>query len=477
MLAAQLFVGVGQFLYSAITARIFVPADFGAFAAALSLQGLLILITTTGLPSIVLKEDSLTRGDVKSIRLYSLVGGLTAAIAFVLLCPSWLGVLNAPAGTEFVPLLAIALIFGPIASIESAMLRREARSLADAITLIVAFSGSASIAVLVALLGHESWALALATALNPVILGIGAASARRTRYVENGRTPHRRMLRFASNVSTQNVVFLLIGQAPSWVISGMLGPSSLGQYSRASTLAGIPSTSLSTALSRAIQPYWRNLRSGEVTSLATRDAAVLTGSLAFPLFATLAIVGPDLTALWLGPGWDEARDLVPWLAVAFGLQVPFGVLASSLEMRAQFRPIRFSQLGLASGLLLGMFAFALTTDVRVAAAASALSQAAGLIALVWAMARTSYIRVWSLLCALGVPLLWAIGIGFGSWVGVETSHHYSWTIFGSSDLAAVISGCVLALLLWAGTFQWQPASKTLASRGVPLPRLLRRRVL
>lgn len=473
VLGAQLIIGVGQFLYSAVTARIFTPTEFGGFAAALSLQTLLILVTTTGLPSIILREKTLTRADVRLVRAYALAGGAIAAIAFWLVSPPWLMILKAPNGMEYVPLLTIALVLGPIASIESSMLRREGRSVADAMTFILAFAVPSAVAVLAAVTVREAWVLALVTVLNPVILGVSSALARRMRYAGIGHMRHRELLEFAWKVTVQNTVFLLIGQVPSWAVSGLLGASSLGQYSRASTLTGTPSTSLSNALNRAIQPHWRKLADETTTANAIRDTASLTANLAFPLFALLATIGPDLSVLWLGPGWEEAGELVPWLAVAFGLQVPFGMLAGSLELRGHFGPVRVAQLGLAAGLVTGLSVFVMTRDAQMAAGAAALSQATGLLALIGAMAKTSHLRAWSLLGAFGPPLVWSIGVGLVGFIGVETAHNLSWTIIGSSEFASVIAGGVLSLLVWVATFRWQPASRVLAIRGVRLPSFMR----
>lgn len=476
MIGAQFVVSGGQFIYSAVTARLFTPTEFGGFAAALSLQGLLILLTTTGLPSIVLRERSLSQTDVIAVRVYAGVGGLLAASVFFLLSPAWLVLLNAPSGQQYIGLLTIALGLGPFAALESALLRREARPVADSASIILAFGVPAVVAVIAAFTTREAWVLALTTALSPIVLFAAAGTARKASYRAGGPQRHRDLLRFASTLSVQNVVFLVIGQAPGWLVSAVLGAGSLGQYSRANTLAGMPSTALSTALNRALQPHWWKLEAAEPTKRAIRDTAILAGSLSFPIFAVLAAVGSDLSVLWLGPGWESASQLVPWLAVSFGLQVPFTLLASSLEMRGIFWPVRFSQLGLATGLGIGLTAFFFTRDIRVAAMATALSQMLGLITLIGTMAKSSFLPAPTLYWALGVPFAWAIVVGGLAWLGNAGAGILGWTLLGSPELASVLCGGALGALGWASTFRWQPVSRTLAERGVSLPALMRKTV-
>lgn len=474
MVATQVIVSMGQFAYSAVTARVFTPTEFGAFAAALSLQALLVLLTTTGLPSLVLKESILTSPDIRAVRTYAVTGGAVAAIVFWLASPAWLDLLNSPSGIVYVPWLAAALCVGPVCAVESSLLRREGRSIADSLTFVLAFAVPAVVAVVAALTARQSWALAIVSVLSPVVLGASSAIARRERYSGGERKSHRGRLAYAWRVSTQNVAFLLIGQAPSWAVSGVLGASALGQYSRASTLAGMPSTALSTGLSRALQPHWRKLVDNRTTAKAIRDAVTLTACLAFPAFAILAAIGPDLSTLWLGPGWEGARDLVPLLAIAFGFQVPFGVLATSLEMRGIFAPVRLAQVGLAVGLGLGLGLFILTRDARFAAAAAALSQVVGLLVLLGVMATSSHLPARSLYSSLSKSLVWAAAIGGCGFAGVEIARVQAWTILGSDELAAVLTGATMAGFAWGGTFRWQPVNAVLVQRGVRLPLLMPR---
>ncbi|WEO77986.1 oligosaccharide flippase family protein [Cryobacterium sp. SO2] len=472
-LTAQVVVGLGQIVYSGFTARIFTPAEFGGFAAALSLQGILMLLANTGLPSVVMKERELSKRDVGRVRIYGLVGGLMAAAGYLLVSPVWLVALNAPSGTEFVPLLAVALVLAPIASIESAMLRREGRPFADSMVIVAAFVVPSVAGVCVAYTWREAWALALVTALYPVTLGVGAALSRRVRYTSSGGSAQRTLLSFATTVSAQNLVFLVLGQLPGWAVSAVLGSASLGHYSRAGTLAGIPSTSLAGALSRAVQPHWRKLVDEQTTAKAIRDTAILTSSLALPMFATLVVLGPSLTTVWLGPGWEEAAQIVPWLAASYGLQVPFTVLANSLEMRGHFGPVRAAQLGLGAGLSVGLAFFLLTENVQVAAAATVLSQGCGLLALLLAMARTSFVARRRLLSAVVVPLAWAALIGVVGLGGVTAAQTLGLSIAGSSDVASVLVGGLAAALVWLATIRWQPVSRVLAERGIRLPTPLR----
>jgi lipopolysaccharide exporter len=472
MLGTQIIIGAGQFVYSAITARAFTPAEFGSCSAALGRLARRVLVTTTGLPSVVLREHSLSRTDVSWIRVYAIVGGIFAAILFILIAPLWIQLLRAPDASQFLPLLAVSLTLGPLAAVEASLLRRESRPMADAASFLLAFLLPAIVAITATVYIRQAWVLALATILAPITLGLSSALLRREKFLESGSARHASLLGFSGKVSLQNIVFLLIGSIQGWVLSATLGAAALGQYTRATTLANTPATAFSTALNRAIQPHWRKLNGESTTARAILDTTLLTSSLSFPVFALIAVVGPEFTPVWLGQGWDEVARLIPWLAAAGGLSVTFGILVTSLEMRELFHSVRMGQIGLAVGVAIGLTIFAFTKNIEAAGAGVLIAHALGLIALLSSMASSSHVSFRSLVWAATLPALWAVGVALVAFIAVSLCQVLEWKLLGNSNLMSLVTGTFAAAAFWTATFRWQPASRILQLRGVRLPRVL-----
>ncbi|WIB00730.1 oligosaccharide flippase family protein [Curtobacterium sp. MCBA15_012] len=473
LLVTQAVIGGGQFLYSAATARLFSPAEFGSFVAVLGLQGLLILATTTGLPSLVLHRPSLSRSDLRWLRLYALIGGVLAAAAFVLAWKAWATLLNASYAFEFVPLLTASLLVFPIASVESALLRREGRATADAISLLAAFVVPAVVAISGALLYHEPWALALVPVVNALTLGTIAFVARTKRYTRSTSTAHREFLQFTWNVSRQNIVFYLIAQLPGWTLSATSGARTLGAFNRATSLTQSLSNPLTVALNRATQPHWRRLSDKPVNIQgAMLDSTSLSCAASFTLFAVVAALGTRLAPIWLGPGWDQVGILVPGLAIAAALQVPFSLLAASLEMRGMFAHVRRGQIGLATGTSLTLLALFLFHDPIWASLGLAFAQALGLIALVRTIAggRNRYLA--ALLRRILMQLLWSCVIGLSAFAGAAVATTLKWDLISDAALTQCLAGATAALFTVIILLRWHPVLPVLHRRGVRLPRIL-----
>lgn len=467
----------GQFIYAALTARVFTPSEYGGFAAALSLMGILSLLTTTGLPSFVLREPTLGKVAVLKIRLIGLLGGALSAVVFVLLVPFWLLLLKAPEGRVYIELLAVSQAIAPSASIESALLRRELQPKKDAISLLLSFVFSSGIGVAMALSIRQSWTLAVVVAIQAILLASISRLFQRQKRLRGAPLKYREIIAFTRNITAQNTGFFLLQRLPEWVMSASVGASALGQYARGSSLAQMPAAALNAALNRAMQPYWRLVTRTNVADRAMYDAATLSAGIAFPVFGIVAANAGALVDLWLGQGWEQAGALATLLAIGAGLAVPFGGLASSQEMRGNFRPVRAAQWSMAGCLLVPLLFLFTTHQVWWAAAAVTISSFVGLFVMAIASAtKNSGFRVrmkGRLVRRLGSVALWSAGIaGVGLVAGLQAAKLVpEENRIAEAAMQICVAGTVSALA-WLLTFRWHATNRILRQRGVRLPAVI-----
>lgn len=469
MMVVQVAILVGQLLYSSLTARLFSPREFGEFAAALSLQGVIVLAAMTGLPSYILREPALSRRLVIRLRLFALVGAIIGAAAFMLLSPVWLGFLNAEGGVRYTPLLVIAIVVAPFAGIESALLRRESRRADDAIILLAAFIISTISASAVAVTTGEAWALALVAAINSLIVLV-ASRARRGYALPDAAQAKAAPLSFVAKVTAQNLVFLVINQTPGWLISSGSGAGSLGQFTRSTTLTQQPASSIATALNRAVQPMWRHVDDGRRFGLAALDAVRISACLASGLFAIVAAVGEPLARIWLGDGWDLAGTLVAPLAVGAAAYVPFTILAAALEMRGRLGEIRIAQGVLIVGLAVAFLCLTTTRDIHAVAVSISAAQVVALLVIL-SRSRRNFSAQWQAsVMSVVEPWLWGTLIGVvttGATLGLATIAHGP-----ASEVLILIGAGTIGVVAFVTSLRWQSATLVAARRGVRVPALL-----
>ncbi len=469
MIGVQLCIGLGQILYSAVTARVFAPREFGAFAAILSLQGLVTLVATTGLPSYALKERDLGRNQLRSLNILALIGAILSSVVFLTLSPTWLKVLNSPEGSVFVPLMALTVIISPFAAVQSALLRREARSNIDRRILIIAFLLSSGTGLIIILYTHDLWSLAWATLTNPLIVLTLSFILRQRILDGTNEYSMRHVLTFTMKVTVQNVVFYIMYQLPSWIIGTVLGPASMGNFSRAATLTSLPSGAMSSGLSRVLQPIWRHIDGDAAHLKAASEATVLAALFSFPLFGILVATGPELSRVWLGPGWDIAYTLTPLLAIAYGLQIPYVALAGSLEMRGRLGAIRSSQFGMAMSLVAFLIVMIVLDDAIWAGVALVISQIIGLSVLSLVATRSCGSTRRILIGGLAVQIIEGGAVAIASWAAVRCV-----VVLGGTNVTntifAVIAGAIVGLGSFVVLSRWNGAFHIVQRRGISLPK-------
>lgn len=464
MLMAQLLTSTGQLFYAALTARAFPPLLFGAFAATLSLQGLITLMTTTGLPSFVLKQAVISKRTARHIRWWALAGGAVSSGLFMAVVVPWLHLLHADEGAMFVPILAVAQGLAPIAAVESAIMRREGRAHLDALCLLGAFIAANGTGALVIASYAEPWTLGLATAAYPVALYLLCLVLNRTQLSEDSETSVRELFSFSRKITAQNVAFLVLQQLPGWLTSARAGAESLGHFSRAATLAGMPSTAISTSINRALQPHWRKLGDDASSDRAIRDSAVLASALSFPLFGLLVAHAPEIILVWLGPAWSKSATFVPLLAVSYGLSIPFTVVANSAEMRGFFRPVRIAQTAMAAGLLPGLIVLFFSSEPLWAAAAMALSQLCGILVLLLMLPWHGRTAMTSTLTGVAKQIGWATLVCSLGWLTSDIVGSSGLVILNSQAVTQLGAGVISTAGAWIVTFRWNGARPILTNR-------------
>lgn len=471
-IGCQIFVSLAQFVVSGITSRIFLPADFGGFAAAASLMGILTLLTTTGLPSFLLKENELSSNQIFSIRKIGAITGVLTGVFYLIVAPLWLDLLRAPEGGQYIVLMAAAQALGPIGGVESALLRRETNLKRDTVSVLLSFVASASVGLLAALSVRHAWVLAVPLTLSPLVLAVSSRCLQRQLYSRGDALNRRALFAFARKITTQNIGFMLLQQTPGWVVSSTMGAGALGNFSKGVTLAQMPATALMSIQSRIAQPHWRNAGGRAFFQDAVCDAALLSAGVAFPSFAVLAVNGPAIVNLWLGPGWEIAGSMTSTLAIGFAFSIPFTLMAGSFEMRGDFRPARVAQWAMAGTMLPCIFAMVLSRDVMWASRMLTISQVAAFVCLVSVVRWQNKRTISRLVRGLLTQTMWATVIGL-SGLSVGTLVFNGFEGSAGSDLGQLAVAALVSGTVWIGTFRWHAVSGVLVRRGFKLPWLLR----
>lgn len=305
-------VTVGQLAYTALTARLISPAEFGAYAVAQALLALVGYFTLGTIGNAVIRQPSLDRRIIGTAVVMTAAAGATVAIVVVAVAPLWAGIWRAPDATVLLRLYAPQMLLAALAIVPLALLRRNLRyrsaSIIETSAVLVGFG----VGVVLALQLRDAEALVLGQVAAACALAVfGVLATRSELALAYGRSEARSLFSFSAQVSLQNLGHYVNTILPSFAISRSLGATNLGFYNRGSLLVGLPLTFLAQGVTKTLYPIFPRFRENESECRRMMiDVASVTTTFVWPLFGALAGLAPLVVHLLLGPRWAPVAAIV-----------------------------------------------------------------------------------------------------------------------------------------------------------------------
>ncbi len=203
-----------------------------------------------------------------------------------------------------------------LTAVPVAILRRELRFRTLSLRAIAGVASGGVVAIVLALNGFGVWSLAVQRLVQVLVNIVMAWAAVRWRPgLRFSRQDLRDVTRFGGTVLGLRGAELASTQVPSVIVGATLGPVALGFFSIAWRLVEIGSFLIVTPLRLASQPAFASLsRSGAVASDLLYDISRLSGLVAWPAFAGLAVLAGSVVALLFGDQWVPAAPILTVLA-------------------------------------------------------------------------------------------------------------------------------------------------------------------
>ncbi|GAA2138292.1 lipopolysaccharide biosynthesis protein [Streptomyces synnematoformans] len=363
----------------AYAARHVSPAALGAYAVALTAVHLLAHLAATGIAASLHRTERLTRPTAHAALRLAALTGLTGFAVAQTAAPLPGLLLHTPDTTPLLRVLACSFLCHPTAEAALAALHRAGRARAAVLTDTGGQAGGAATGVLLLAAGVNPLGLAAVLPASAALtLGAAGLLLLRTPLPDGPPVRAAALVRVSRFAAGYGLLRLVAAGAPLWAVCRLLGPGAAGVYSRAAVLCevavGVFARMLERGTGREHVPYHgqgREVRSllvhvrvrgagagrgpgrdvgrgrgtgarpgpghppdrarrvprvsrvSRVDGPTARLAVTGASSVAFAGFGAAAGVGPAALTLLLGPGWESATALVPWLCAAAALQLVY----------------------------------------------------------------------------------------------------------------------------------------------------------
>lgn len=313
-----------QVAFAAIMGRLLEPAAFGLVAASGIVLRFGQYFARMGVSEALVQKPKLTDEDMRA-GFASGVGLGAAVLAVVLLAaPFAAGLLNEPDVVPVLRAMGLALVLVGAAGVSNALLRRELRfrdlAVRDLASYVVGYFG---VGLTLALLGAGVWALvgaALSQALLALVLSYRAAP-HPVRPTLHGPS-YRALYGFGSRVSVIGFLEFLGSNLDTFAVGRYAGVAALGQYNRAYLLTSMPMYHAQTALSKVLFPGLSRIQADVARMRRAYLSAFGVAAVALvPVCVGMAVAAREIVLVVLGPQWEPAIAILPFLAAAVTLNM------------------------------------------------------------------------------------------------------------------------------------------------------------
>ena len=317
------------FIAGIFLARILNPSDFGVYRIALFLVDLFSRFKEFGLDqALIHKQEGLDKAYRAHFTL-QLTLSLLSLVASVVLAPVIVSYYS-PVVFTFIILISISYIFQALGSTQRISLEKNLLFKRTALVDIVSLALSSTISVVMAFSGFGALSLVAGYSLNIIF------STAMLWIIRPWRVPLREILIFEKAELLWFIkfgFFLFIGGLTTFILykyndfilGTFLSVTALGFYSRAFNYAQIPTSLITSVISKVALPTYSSLQN-EKEKLSETFFIVLKSivRVSFPLSLVLYLVADDFTVFILGNKWSP---MVP----IFRILLIYGVLRSVFD--------------------------------------------------------------------------------------------------------------------------------------------------
>jgi O-antigen/teichoic acid export membrane protein len=312
-----------QFVGSVIVARLLTPYDFGVYAIALAITGILSTLQAFGLNGFIVREQELGPGITRSVFTINLLLSFILAGLIAGLSPLGGRVMHEDGVRRVMLLLAILPVLGALEFLPATHLERAANFKAIALVNMGRIVAAQLVTVGLAFKGCSFMSLAFGQ-IAASIFSAAAYTAIGRRHVSFslGLSDWRRVLSFGLNMLAISGVNAIAARLSEAILGRWIGLGALGLYARASNLNNMVWDNIHMVIGRVVFiDLAAQTRSGASLRATYLTLVEVLTALLWPAFAGLAIVSGPFILLIYGPRWVAAAHPLAMLSVAAMLLV------------------------------------------------------------------------------------------------------------------------------------------------------------
>lgn len=324
---------VVQFAQLAILGRLLTPGDFGLMAMMMLVIGLASTLADFGISNHIVRTKSLSASHFSGLLLISFGCAGVLAVAVVVLAPWVAAYFKTPLLLDLLPVLGGVVVLSAASQIGTALLQREMRFRALALTEVISGLTGLVAGALCAIAGLGIWSLIAAQLTVAVFKSIFCWGYAHDLVMFQRPVADATLsaaLRFGAFQTGERLLNFAGWNVDKLIVGRLLGEGGLGIYSVAYQLVLRPFSILNPVFTRVALPIFASIQDDDQRLRRGYLQTVRTiALLSFPIYLVMMLAADSLILLLLGPQWKNAVPVLQVLSIlgfVFSLGNPVGSL-------------------------------------------------------------------------------------------------------------------------------------------------------
>ena len=308
---------LSNILITAVVIRLVSPKEFGVFAVALTIHGVVGSLAELGAASALTRHTTDPAEAAPVVRTIALASSSLVAIAMVWSAPWLANELGSPSSASAIRVMSIAVVLTGVFAVPGALLARNFRQDRIFAATAISFVPANALLILLAAIGDGALAFAWSRVLGQLVMGVcmHRYAGDRVRFAVDLRRAGG-LLAFGLPLAAANLVNVALLNVDNAIVGRVRGPAQLGVYVLAFNVANWSRSLLAAMVNGVAMPAFSRAASDP----QRLRAAVLRGTravalLSWPIGAlTVANAAPLVETLY-GRTWLEAAPVLAVLAL------------------------------------------------------------------------------------------------------------------------------------------------------------------
>lgn len=331
---------LGSVIVGVVVARILAPDQFGVYAVALTVQGILMTVADLGLSSEIIRSEEPDR-IAPTVATFGLISGTGLALATIVSSSRLADLLGDRDAAGAIAVLSLTLLLAGVSIVPYGLMLRRFQQrelfLISLVDLIV--STAVTFALLAAGLGVLSLAIGRVAA-QAISSTLQFVATRMRPRLGLDRARWRGILAFSLPVAGANLFAWILLNVDNVVIARMAGATALGFYVLGFNIANWPMSALSQMVRSIALPYTSRVPD---SAGALPQLTAVIWSMALPAGVTLAALAGPLIHVIYGAKWAPSVPVLAALGIYGGLRVIFDLFSGYLYALGRSRPVLWLQ--------------------------------------------------------------------------------------------------------------------------------------